>query len=260
VSQGLTQFGGVHGNRSGTTKMWRNKPLLRREGDRIFKTGAEAFQLLNGEAQRRDEGNAAFLSSWASMASSLAVVFDRTPKYAWIMKQLIEPERSVTFRVAWLDDSGISRVNRGFRIQYSSALGPYEGGTAFSSRVNLSNMKAAAFDQTFTNALSGRGLGGAYGGCDFNPYSKSDAEIQRFCQSYMTELSKYIGPDVDLPSLGEGVTREEIGYMYGQYKRINQHCGQLGKGLLWGGTPVHIQAHGYGVVYFAKKMFAGRYN
>lgn len=146
-------------------------------------------------------------------------------------------------------------MNRGFRAQYSSALGPYVGGQAFSSRVSLSTIKAAAFDTTFSNALlTGVRIGGAYGGADFNPYSKSETEIQRFCQSYMTELSKYIGPDVDLPGLGEGVGAIEIGYLYGQYKRINHHCGQFGKGLLWGGHPAHLQAQGHGVVHFAKLM------
>lgn len=254
----LSQFGGVHGNKSGTSKMWRNKPLLRRDGDKIFKTGNEAVGLLTGEAGRKDVGADEFLSSWESLVGSLGVVFERMPKYAWIMKQLLEPERSITFRVAWLDDSGISRVNRGFRVQYSSALGPYEGGTKFSSKVNTSSMKAAAFDTTFSNALSLKNVGGAYGGADFNPYTKSETEIQRFCQSYMTELSKYIGPDVDLPGLGEGVTATEIGYLYGQYKRINHHCGQVGKGLLWGGVPLHEQAQGYGVAYFAKKMLADK--
>lgn len=188
------------------------------------------------------------------MIGSLGVVFDRMPKYAWIMKQMLEPERSITFRVPWIDDSGISRLNRGFRCQFSSALGPYVGGTAFSFRMNMSLMKSAAFDTTFSNALSGQKIGGAYGGADFNPYNKSETEIQRFCQSYMTELSKYIGPEVDLPGLGEGVSATEIGYMYGQYKRINHHCGQFGQGLLWGGNPVHMQAQGHGVVFFAKKM------
>ena len=133
--------------------MWRNKPLLRREGDRIFKTGLEASQLLIGEAGRKDQGEMEFMASWESMANSLSVVFDRHPKYAWVLKLMTEAERTVAFRVAWIDDTGISRVNRGFRVQYSSALGPYEGPTTFSSRVNYSNVKANAFDTTFTNAL-----------------------------------------------------------------------------------------------------------
>ena len=128
-----------------------------------------------------------------------------------IHEQMLEPERTITFRVPWIDDNGISRVNRGFRVQFSSALGPYVGGTAFTLRASMSMMKASALDTTFSNALSGEKIGGAYGGADFNPYNKSETEIQRFCQSYMTELSKYIGPDVDLPGMGEGVGAMEIG-------------------------------------------------
>jgi len=255
----LSQFGGVHGtNRTvggtGSAKLWRNKPLLKRGGDKIFKTGLEATQLLIGEAARKDSLSPEFMFSWESMATSLSVVFDRMPKYAWVMKQLLEPERTITFRVAWLDDTGVSRVNRGYRVQYSSALGPYEGGLSFSEDVNLSTMKAAAFDSTFSNALSRVNLGGAYGGADFVPFNKSETEIQRFCQSYMTELSKYIGPDTDLPGMGDGVTAAETGYLYGQYKRLNDHYGQLGKGLLWGGAPTYFSAQGYGAVQFAKYM------
>jgi glutamate dehydrogenase (NADP+) len=143
-------------------------------------------------------------------------------------------------------------------VQYSSALGPYEGGLTFSSKVTASAIKAAAFDTTFSNALSLKTIGGAYGGADFDPDTKSDTEIQRFCQSYMTELSKYIGPETDYPSMGQGVGSAEIGYLYGQYKRINNHCGQIGKGLLWGGCPVHEQAQGYGIVSFAKLMLADK--
>jgi len=254
----LSQFGGVHGNQKGTSKMWRNKPLLRREGDKIFKTGGEAVQLLNSEALRKDKGETEFLESWHGVTGSLSVLFERTPKYAWLMKQLLEPERTVTFRVAWLDDSGVSRVNRGFRVQYSSALGPYEGGTSFSPRVSSSIMKASAFDTTFSNALALKNMGGAYGGADFDPYTKSDTEIQRFCQSYMTELSKYIGPDIDYIGSGNGVTASEIGYLYGQYKRVNPFCGQIGKGLLWGGFPLYEQAQGFGIVHFAKRMLADK--
>lgn len=255
----LSQPGGVHGTASkNSTKRWRAKPLMRREGDKIFKTGAEAVQLLNDECLRKDKGAGKYLSAWMSMTQSLGVLFDRMPKYAWVMKQLLEPERMVTFRVAWLDDMGVSRVNRGFRVQYSSALGPYEGGTTFNSKVNASNMKAAAFNTTFINALSQTNVGGAYGGADFDPMTKSDTEIQRFCQSYMTELSKYVGPDVDYPGIGNGVTATEIGYLYGQYKRINSHCGQIGTGLFWGGMPLHVQAHGIGVVHFAKIMLADK--
>ena len=250
----LTPYGGVHGV-ANTRAAWRSKPLLKREGAKIFKTGAEAAQLLIGEAMRKDADCEDFIDSWTSMSNSLSTVFERLPKYAWVMKQLVEPERTFSFRVAWIDDGGVSRVNRGYRVQYSSALGPYEGGLAFSERTDLSLMKANAFDTTFTNALSGVLVGGAYGGADFNPYTKSEAEIQRFCQSYMTELSKYIGPDVDLPSLGDGATEKEIGYLYGQYKRLTHHHGRPGRGLLWGGDPSsYINAQGYGAVYFAEEM------
>lgn len=255
----LSQFGGVHGNQTGKNKLWRNKPLLRRDGDKIFKTGTEAVQLLFGEASRRDNGDAEFLESWESLVGSLGVVFERMPKYAWVMKQLLEPERSISFRVAWIDDDGVSRVNRGYRVQYSSALGPYEGGTMFGSRCSTSSMKAFAFDTTFSNALALKNFGGAYGGSDFLPDGKSDNEIQRFCQSYMTELSKYIGAELDLPGFGDGVQPMEIAYMYGQYKRTTMHCGQVGQGLLWGGNSKHFEpAKGLGVVYFAKRMLEAK--
>jgi len=180
------------------------------------------------------------------------------PKYAWVMKQLVEPDRSITFRVAWLDDNGVSRLNRGFRTQYSSALGPYEGGLKFGGSVDSSLVKSAAFDTVFTNALSRKHIGGAFGGSDFEPSGRSDTEIQRFCQSYMTELSKYIGPDTDLPGIGENVGEAEVGYLYGQYKRINQHHGQFGTGLLWGGAPAFTPAVGYGVARFASKLLADK--
>ena len=236
---------------------------MRRDGDKIFKTGVEASQLLKMEAGRKDYGKPLFLETYDSMAENLSPIFDRMPKYAWIMKQLIEPERSIIFRVSWVDDAGVSRVNRGFRVQYSSALGPYEGGTSFHQDVGLGFMKASAFENTFSNALCGLtsndglmsdSFGGAYGGADFNPYNKSDGEIQRFCQSYMTELSKYIGQDVDLPGVGDGVGATEIGYMYGQYKRTNEKYGRVGRGVLWGGTPRGLEATGLGMVFFAKAM------
>jgi len=252
----LGQSGGVHGSKSAVlTKLWRNKPLF---ADNVFKTGTEASQLLMDHALLKDSGSTHFLQSWESTVNSLAVVFDRMPKYAWVMKQLLEPDRTVTFRVAWIDDNGISRLNRGFRVQYSSALGPYEGGLAFGRKVNYSYVKSAAFDTVFVNALSRKHIGGAYGGSDFEPSGKSDTEIQRFCQSFMTELAKYVGPDSDLPGLGDGVSPAEIGYLYGQYKRIHQHHGQLGTGLLWGGAPAYQSMVGYGVVQFAKKMLADK--
>lgn len=256
TASSLFQAGGVHGSKYGAaTKMWRNKPLFVRGGKELnFKTGAEAANLLIQEAQLKDPGSEEFLASWEAVVNSLTVVFDRTPKFAWVMKLLLEPERSITFRVAWIDDHGNTQLNRGFRVQYSSALGPYQGGLSFGSHVNHSYVKAAAFDNVFRNALSRKGLGGAFGGADFDPYTKSDTEIQRFCQSFMTELSKYIGQEVDYPGLGEGVSPVEIGYLYGQYKRITQHYGQVGTGLLWGGAPVHTGAVGTGVADFAKLL------
>jgi len=238
-----------------TTKLWRNKPLIRRANqDIIFKTGTEATQILIEQAQISHPGSKEFLASWESVVRSLTVVFDRMPKYAWVMKQLLEPERQISFRVAWTDDSGISRLNRGYRVQYSSALGPFEGGLSFGENVNHSYCAAAAFDTVFRNALSRKHFGGAYGGADFSPFEASDTEIERFCQSYMTELSKYIGPNVDLPGIGEGVTDTEIGYLYGQYKRINSHYGQFGSGLLWGGAPANTPVIGSGIVHFTRNV------
>eukprot|EP00904_Undaria_pinnatifida_P010369 jgi/Undpi1/6462/HiC_scaffold_20.g08941.m1 len=247
----LYTFGGVHGSRSGQ-KTWRNKPLFRREGDQRFKTGAEATDMLLSEALRKDPHSSDFLESLEDILPALAPVFDRAPKYAWIAKQLLEPERAIQFRVAWLDDNGNSRMNRGFRIQYSSALGPYEGGLHFSGGMSSDVCKALGMETVFANALTGCNLGAAAGGADFNPHNKSEAEIQRFCQSYMTELTKYIGPDLDMPSMGYGVGLQEVGYLYGQYKRINDHVAQRGRGVLWGGTHFYPEAAGYGVVEFAK--------
>ncbi|CAM9471976.1 unnamed protein product [Discosporangium mesarthrocarpum] len=247
----LYTFGGVHGSRSGQ-KTWRNKPLFRREGDQRFKTGAEAADMLLSEALRKDPHSQDFQESLSDILPTLAPVFDRAPKYAWIAKQLLEPERAIQFRVAWLDDNGNSRMNRGFRIQYSSALGPYEGGLHFSGSINSDVLKALGMETVFSNALTGCNLGAAVGGADFNPHNKSEAEIQRFCQSYMTELTKYIGPDLDVPSMGYGVGVPEVGYLYGQYKRINDHVAQRGRGVLWGGAHLYPEAAGYGVVEFAR--------
>ena len=148
-------------------------------------------------------------------------MFERNPRYAFVAKQLMEPERFVQFRVSWMDDVGVVRLNRGFRIQYSSSLGPYEGPLHLGSHVNAGLVKALGFDNVFSNSLTGYDVGSSTGGSDFNPLDKSEAEVQRFCQSYMTELSKYVGPDIDLPTMGVGVAEKEMGYLFGQYKRIN---------------------------------------
>ena len=203
------------------SKSWRNKPLFRRQGDVRFKSGLEASKLLIAEANRRDSHEAEYIDSITSTMEALAPMFERNPRYAFVAKQLMEPERFVQFRVSWMDDVGVVRLNRGFRIQYSSSLGPYEGPLHLGSHVNAGLVKALGFDNVFSNSLTGYDVGSSTGGSDFNPLDKSEAEVQRFCQSYMTELSKYVGPDIDLPTMGVGVAEKEMGYLFGQYKRIN---------------------------------------
>jgi glutamate dehydrogenase (NADP+) len=173
------------------SKSWRNKPLFRRQGDVRFKTGVEAAQLLVNEAMRRDAHEHEFIDSVKSNLLCLAPIFDRNPKYAFVAKTLMEPERHIQFRVAWIDDVGVVRMNRGYRIQYNSSIAPYEGGLHFGSHINNGVMKALGFDTVFSNALTGFDIGASVGGSDFNPLDKSEAELQRFCQSFMTELAKY---------------------------------------------------------------------
>lgn len=173
-----------------------------------------------------------------------------------VLLRMAEPERSVIFRVPWVDDKGEIQVNRGFRIQMNSAIGPYKGGIRFHPTVNLSVLKFLAFEQVFKNSLTTLPMGGGKGGSDFDPQGKSDGEIMRFCQSFMTELSRHIGPDLDVPAGDIGVGAKEIGYMFGQYKRIrNEFTGVLtGKGLAYGGSLIRPEATGYGVVYFTQQM------
>jgi len=177
-----------------------------------------------------------------------------------IMERITEPERVIIFRVPWVDDAGKIQVNRGFRVQMNSALGPYKGGIRFHQSVNLSIMKFLAFEQTFKNSLTTLPMGGAKGGSDFSPRGKSDAEVMRFCQSFMTELQRHIGQDTDVPAGDIGVGGREIGYLFGQYKRLrDEFTGTLtGKGLAWGGSLLRPEATGYGVCYFAQNMLAGR--
>jgi glutamate dehydrogenase (NADP+) len=211
------------------SKGWRNKPLFRRQGDVRFKTGNEAAQLLIKEAKRRDLYDREFIDSISSKMMCLSPVFDRNPKYAFLAKTLMEPERYIQFRVSWIDDTGVIRMNRGYRIQYSSSLGPYQGSLHFGSHITNSIIKSLSFNTVFSNALTGFDAGAAVGGSDFNPLDKSEAELQRFCQSYMTELSKYLGPEQDFPYMGSGVSEEEMGYMFGQYKRINPKASVAGR-------------------------------
>jgi len=175
-----------------------------------------------------------------------------------IMERMVEPERVIMFRVPWMDDKGEIQVNRGFRVQMNSALGPYKGGIRFHASVNLSIMKFLAFEQTFKNSLTTLPMGGGKGGSDFSPRGKSDAEVMRFCQSFMTELQKHIGQDTDVPAGDIGVGGREIGYLFGQYKRLrDEFTGTLtGKGLAWGGSLLRPEATGYGACYFAQEMLA----
>ena len=175
-----------------------------------------------------------------------------------ILERIVEPERIIIFRVPWLDDEGEIQVNRGYRVQMNSAIGPYKGGIRFHPSVNLSIMKFLAFEQTFKNSLTTLPMGAGKGGSDFNPKGKSDNEVMRFCQSFMTELQKHIGADTDVPAGDIGVGGREIGYMFGQYKRLrNEFTGVLtGKGQTWGGSPMRPEATGYGTCYFAEAMLA----
>jgi glutamate dehydrogenase (NADP+) len=193
---------------------------------------------------------------------SLSLVLERHPEYqaAKVVERIVEPERVIMFRVPWFDDQGGVQVNRGFRIEMNSAIGPYKGGLRFHPSVNLGILKFLAFEQVFKNSLTTLPMGGGKGGSDFDPKGKSDSEVMRFCQSFMTELQRHIGPDTDVPAGDIGVGGREIGFMFGQYKRLrNEFTGVLtGKGLNWGGSLIRPEATGYGSVYFAAEMLKTR--
>ncbi len=199
-----------------------------------------------------------FLQTATEVLTSLEPVFDANPEYEKmaLIERITEPERQVMFRVPWVDDNGKVQVNRGFRIQFNSALGPYKGGLRFAPNVNISIVKFLGFEQIFKNALTGLPIGGGKGGADFDPNGKSDMEIMRFCQSFMTELYRHIGPNTDVPAGDLGVGGREIGYMMGQYKRIrDSYDGTLtGKGVLNGGLAGRDEATGYGIVFYAREM------
>ena len=212
---------------------------------------------------KRNAGEPEFHQAVAEVLDSLKIVLNKDPHYAdyGLIQRLCEPERQLIFRVPWVDDNGDVQVNRGFRVQFNSALGPYKGGLRFHPSVNLSIIKFLGFEQIFKNALTGLPMGGGKGGADFDPKGKSDAEVMRFCQSFMTELSRHIGPDTDVPAGDIGVGGREIGYMFGQYKRLKNRfdAGVLtGKGLTWGGSFARTEATGYGLVYFAAEMLAAK--
>jgi glutamate dehydrogenase (NADP+) len=210
--------------------------------------------------KQRDPNQPEFLQAVEEVVESVAPVVENNKKFkeAKIMERLVEPERVLQFRVPWQGDNGEFHVNRGFRIQMNSALGPYKGGLRFHPSVNLSILKFLAFEQVFKNALTGLPLGGGKGGSDFNPKGKSDSEIMRFCQSFMTELYRHIGPEMDVPAGDIGVGGREIGFLFGQYKRIqNEFHGVLtGKALAYGGSLIRPEATGYGSVYFMENMLA----
>ncbi len=196
------------------------------------------------------------------VVESLALVLERYPEYrtAKILERMVEPERVIMFRVPWTDDQGEIQVNRGYRIEMNSAIGPYKGGLRFHPSVTLGILKFLAFEQVFKNSLTTLSMGGGKGGSDFDPKGKSDSEVMRFCQSFMTELYRHIGPDTDVPAGDIGVGGREIGFLFGQYKRLkNEFTGVLtGKGLNWGGSLIRPEATGYGAVYFASEMLATR--
>jgi len=214
----------------------------------------EVFEGLQGRYPHEKE----FLQAAREVLESLDAVIEAHPEYrkAGLLERYVEPERCILFRVPWTDDSGSVRVNRGYRVQYNSAIGPYKGGLRFHPSVNLSIIKFLGFEQVLKNSLTGLPIGGGKGGSDFDPKGKSDTEIMRFCQSFMTELSKYIGADVDVPAGDIGVGAREIGYLYGQYKRMtNLYEGVLtGKGLSYGGSLGRKEATGYGLCYFVDEM------
>ncbi|MFH0731803.1 MAG: NADP-specific glutamate dehydrogenase, partial [Candidatus Omnitrophota bacterium] len=210
----------------------------------------------------KNPGEPEFHQAVREVVESVVPFIEKNPKYqkAKILERLIEPERAIIFRVPWLDDKGEIQINRGYRIQMSSAIGPYKGGIRLHPSVNLSILKFLAFEQVFKNSLTTLPMGGAKGGSNFDPKGKSDNEVMRFCQSFMTELVKYIGPDTDVPAGDIGTGGREIGYMFGQYKRLrNEFTGVLtGKGMGWGGSLIRPEATGYGCVYFAQQMLKTR--
>ncbi len=212
------------------------------------------------EVKAKNPSEPEFHQAVEEVVESLKVVLDRHAEYrhAKILERVVEPERVILFRVPWVDDQGKVQVNRGYRIEMNSAIGPYKGGLRFHPSVNLGILKFLAFEQVFKNSLTTLPMGGGKGGSDFDPKGKSDIEVMRFCQSFMTELFRHIGPDTDVPAGDIGVGGREIGFLFGMYKKLrNEFTGVLtGKGLNWGGSLIRPEATGYGCVYFAAEMLA----
>ncbi len=210
------------------------------------------------EVKAKNQNEPEFLQAVEEVLTTLDPVVEQMPELEpnAILERLVEPERVIMFRVPWMDDKGNYHVNRGFRVQYNSAIGPYKGGLRFSKEVNLSVLKFLGFEQVLKNSLTTLPMGGGKGGSDFDPHGKSDKEVMRFCQSFMTELYRHIGPDTDVPAGDKNVGGREIGYLFGQYKRIrDEYTGVLtGKGLTFGGSLIRTEATGYGLIYFAQEM------
>ena len=210
------------------------------------------------ELSRKNSGQDEFLQAATEVLNSLRPVIDANPQFqqSSLLERILEPERVLMFRVPWVDDQGKVQVNRGFRVQFNSAIGPYKGGLRFHPSVNLSIIKFLGFEQIFKNSLTGLPIGGGKGGADFDPKGKSDREVMAFCQSFMTELFRHIGADTDVPAGDIGVGGREIGYLFGQYKRLtNRYEGVLtGKGLTYGGSLARTEATGYGLIYFTEEM------
>jgi glutamate dehydrogenase (NADP+) len=218
---------------------------------------------LMAEVKAKNPCEPEFHQAVQEVADSLSLVFERHPEYrsARILERIIEPERVIMFRVPWVDEQGDIHINRGYRIEMNSAIGPYKGGLRFHPSVNLGILKFLAFEQVFKNSLTTLPMGGGKGGSDFDPKGKSDLKIMRFCQAFMSELFRHIGPDTDVPAGDIGVGGREIGYLFGQYKKLrNEFTGVLtGKGLNWGGSLIRPEATGYGAVYFAAEMLSTRH-
>jgi glutamate dehydrogenase (NADP+) len=213
---------------------------------------------LMNELEKKHPGEVEYLQAVREVLESIADVYNENPQFesVGIVERIVEPDRILTFKVPWIDDSGNVHVNLGYRVQFNNAIGPYKGGLRFHPSVNLSSLKFLGFEQIFKNSLTTLPMGGAKGGSDFNPKGKSDSEIMRFCQSFMTELWNLIGPETDVPAGDIGVGAREIGYLYGMYKKLaKENTGVLtGKGLNWGGSLIRPEATGFGNVYFAKEM------
>ncbi|MEL1241014.1 NADP-specific glutamate dehydrogenase [Flavobacterium flavipallidum] len=221
---------------------------------------SQAIQNFVNEVALKNAHEPEFLQAVLEVAETVIPFIEENPKYQnkKLLERMVEAERIIVFRVAWLDDKGQIQINRGFRVQMNSAIGPYKGGLRFHPTVNLSVLKFLAFEQTFKNSLTTLPMGGGKGGSDFDPKGKSDIEVMRFCQAFMTELCKHIGADTDVPAGDLGVGAREVGYLFGQYKKIrNEFTGVLtGKGISFGGSLIRPEATGYGVVYFAQSMLA----